>query len=175
MSGIEADNHDQRPTKIVKTDNTDDPQQQMDILSPRLKLDNHLLISFSNSNLGDGRHAQIANVAKTNRLVVKPNVQVQIGYQRSNQRKAIPTNNYNLLISGDHTIAERWRRQKLMQKFIALSALIPGLKKVCTLFFFPFFFGDINVFISSRGQISFDIQKFMPWKCIHQMLINDTV
>lgn len=30
----------------------------------------------------------------------------------------------------DHIIAERKRREKLSQKFIALSALIPGLKKV---------------------------------------------
>lgn len=30
----------------------------------------------------------------------------------------------------DHVIAERRRREKLSQKFVALSALIPGLKKV---------------------------------------------
>ncbi|MBA0631125.1 hypothetical protein Godav_003150 [Gossypium davidsonii] len=35
-------------------------------------------------------------------------------------------------ISGtkDHTMAERKRREKLNQMFIALSALVPGLKKV---------------------------------------------
>lgn len=40
----------------------------------------------------------------------------------------------------DHVIAERKRREKLNQRFIALSALVPGLKKVCfplILFFFP--------------------------------------
>lgn len=39
----------------------------------------------------------------------------------------------------DHVIAERKRREKLNQRFIALSALVPGLKKVCfplILFFF---------------------------------------
>lgn len=35
----------------------------------------------------------------------------------------------------DHIISERNRRQELTRKFIALSATIPGLKKVCTLFF----------------------------------------
>ena len=30
----------------------------------------------------------------------------------------------------DHIIAERKRREKLSQRFIALSALVPGLKKV---------------------------------------------
>lgn len=34
----------------------------------------------------------------------------------------------------DHIIAERKRREKLSQKFIALSALIPGLKKVLVSF-----------------------------------------
>lgn len=31
----------------------------------------------------------------------------------------------------EHIIAERKRREKLSQRFIALSAIIPGLKKVC--------------------------------------------
>lgn len=31
----------------------------------------------------------------------------------------------------DHIIAERKRREKLSQRFIALSAIVPGLKKVC--------------------------------------------
>lgn len=30
----------------------------------------------------------------------------------------------------DHVIAERKRREKLSQRFIALSAVVPGLKKV---------------------------------------------
>lgn len=34
----------------------------------------------------------------------------------------------------DHIMAERKRREKLSQRFIALSAIVPGLKKVC--FFF---------------------------------------
>lgn len=36
----------------------------------------------------------------------------------------------------DHVIAERKRREKLTQRFIALSALVPGLKKVTTLYNF---------------------------------------
>ncbi|KAJ8451759.1 hypothetical protein Cgig2_007242 [Carnegiea gigantea] len=128
-SVIGAHNLDQRNSK---SGNSNDPQQQMDTnLAPRLKPDNHLLISFSNSNVGDGCAQVLANnTGKTNGLVLKPKVHVQIGHPRSNQRKAAPANNYNLFISGDHSIAERWRRQKLIQKFIALSALIPGLKKM---------------------------------------------
>lgn len=36
--------------------------------------------------------------------------------------------------SQDHIIAERKRREKLSQRFIALSAIVPGLKKVFALF-----------------------------------------
>ncbi|KAL2904097.1 Transcription factor bHLH25 [Bienertia sinuspersici] len=33
--------------------------------------------------------------------------------------------------SNEHVVAERLRREKMTQGFVALSALIPGLKKVC--------------------------------------------
>jgi hypothetical protein len=36
----------------------------------------------------------------------------------------------------EHILAERKRREKLSQKFIALSKIVPGLKKVCFNFFF---------------------------------------
>lgn len=36
-----------------------------------------------------------------------------------------------LSLPQDHIIAERKRREKLSQRFIALSALVPGLQKVC--------------------------------------------
>ncbi|MED6145566.1 hypothetical protein PIB30_026425 [Stylosanthes scabra] len=45
---------------------------------------------------------------------------------------ARPNNNYKLSSHQphDHIIAERKRREKLSQRFIALSALVPGLKKM---------------------------------------------
>lgn len=46
--------------------------------------------------------------------------------KRSNSGRRPPTR------SKDHTIAERRRREKLSQRFIALSAMVPGLKKVLT-------------------------------------------
>ncbi|KAF2320717.1 hypothetical protein GH714_030286 [Hevea brasiliensis] len=61
----------------------------------------------------------------------------------------------------DHIIAERKRREKLSQRFIALSAIVPGLKKVSSSFLinYPFFlfpsnpvanlprnFGNVNIF-----------------------------
>lgn len=44
--------------------------------------------------------------------------------------KSVISNNGKLTQAQDHIIAERKRREKLSQRFIALSALIPGLKKM---------------------------------------------
>ncbi|KAK6136449.1 hypothetical protein DH2020_029805 [Rehmannia glutinosa] len=48
------------------------------------------------------------------------------------KRSIISTNNSStrLTSSQDHIIAERKRREKLSQRFIALSALVPGLKRM---------------------------------------------
>ena len=45
----------------------------------------------------------------------------------------------------DHILAERKRREKLSQRFIALSALVPGLKKVTL--FYDFFTFDMSAFV----------------------------
>lgn len=44
--------------------------------------------------------------------------------------KRVSTNTRQLAQAQDHILAERKRREKLSQRFIALSALVPGLKKV---------------------------------------------
>lgn len=44
--------------------------------------------------------------------------------------KRISSTTNRLSQTQDHIIAERKRREKLSQRFIALSAIIPGLKKV---------------------------------------------
>lgn len=41
-------------------------------------------------------------------------------------------------LAQDHIMAERKRREKLSQRFIALSAIVPGLKKVPFILFFSF-------------------------------------
>ncbi|GAB4847169.1 hypothetical protein Ancab_026180 [Ancistrocladus abbreviatus] len=48
--------------------------------------------------------------------------------QGSNKR--VTTMDRSPLVAQDHIIAERKRREKLSQRFIALSALVPGLKKM---------------------------------------------
>lgn len=40
------------------------------------------------------------------------------------------SNNKTPAVTKDHILAERKRREKLSQRFIALSAIVPGLKKV---------------------------------------------
>lgn len=44
----------------------------------------------------------------------------------------------------DHVLAERKRRERLTQRFIALSTLIPNLKKVNLFFFFIFLLKSIE-------------------------------
>ena len=46
------------------------------------------------------------------------------------KRKACSSSTRSPTLAKEHVIAERKRREKLSEKFIALSALLPGLKKV---------------------------------------------
>ncbi|KAJ0260446.1 Transcription factor bHLH19 [Hirschfeldia incana] len=46
-----------------------------------------------------------------------------------NKRKACSSSTRSPVLAKEHVIAERKRREKLSEKFIALSALLPGLKK----------------------------------------------
>ncbi|XP_072991839.1 uncharacterized protein [Typha latifolia] len=56
--------------------------------------------------------------------------------ERSNKGSRLP------YCAQEHVIAERKRREKLSQQFIALSALIPGLKKVSWLLLVKFMLGS---------------------------------
>jgi len=44
-----------------------------------------------------------------------------------------------------HIMSERKRRQEMAERFIQLSAIIPGLKKVSSCFFF-FFFNILSIY-----------------------------
>lgn len=52
----------------------------------------------------------------------------------------------------DHIIAERKRREQLSQRFVALSAMVPGLKKVFILFYFLRIL-SMNIEINLKSQI----------------------
>lgn len=53
-------------------------------------------------------------------------------YGHQGVKRAVGSMSRSPLLAQDHVIAERKRREKLSQKFIALSAVVPGLKKVFT-------------------------------------------
>ncbi|KAJ6315266.1 hypothetical protein OIU78_018702 [Salix suchowensis] len=91
-----------RPTKQLKTDHFPNPQSAF---PPNI-------LSFFNSN-----HANHMGL-------MKPKEEAVQGPKRIN------TNGTRLSQSQDHIIAERKRREKLSQRFIALSAVVPGLKKM---------------------------------------------
>ncbi|KAJ7952683.1 transcription factor bHLH18-like [Quillaja saponaria] len=59
-----------------------------------------------------------------NKTHEEPNVRVTQDTKKSKTTARSPTH------AQDHIMAERMRREKLTQRFIALSALIPGLKKI---------------------------------------------
>ncbi|KAI9090920.1 hypothetical protein K1719_028405 [Acacia pycnantha] len=81
--------------------------------------DHHVLMSeesLENLNYGEFMTTSILDQArKINGTIISPN-------NNNNRVSHQPVH--------DHIIAERKRREKLSQKFIALSALVPGLKKM---------------------------------------------
>lgn len=94
-----------RPTKITKTSSSS-------------------ILSFGSPNSPEDDHIY------TNLLGIKVENGAKRSYDsmiRNDMKKSVnarPSNNQ------DHVIAERKRREKLSQKFIALSAIVPGLKKM---------------------------------------------
>lgn len=51
-------------------------------------------------------------------------------YGQAGLKRPVPSMSRSPLHAQDHVIAERKRREKLSQRFIALSAVVPGLKKM---------------------------------------------
>lgn len=126
----------------------------------------HDIVGHSSDHYGSGTKAQEAiswnfNLGNNNKIELdhgscsssldllpsNPTKHVAFARPKEEQKRELPiqrgtTTTTTLSQAQEHIIAERNRREKLNQKFIALSALIPGLKKVgkyvCD-FFFPFF------------------------------------
>ncbi|KAK6156732.1 hypothetical protein DH2020_010980 [Rehmannia glutinosa] len=71
------------------------------------------------------------NNSSTSLTNFSPESIVSNGNQNYGAKRIINTNSSStrLTSSQDHIIAERKRREKLSQRFIALSALVPGLKR----------------------------------------------
>ncbi|CAK7330325.1 unnamed protein product [Dovyalis caffra] len=120
-----------RPTKQSKTDHLSSPQSAF---SPNI-------LSFVNSNhtnqMGFVKPKEEAVCSKIVDSLPSDMLVSQASYGNQNYvfkacqgHKRSSTNGARLSQSQDHIIAERKRREKLSQRFIALSAVVPGLKKM---------------------------------------------
>lgn len=91
---------------------------------------------------------------------LKPNTSHLISFQSLKPKNEVVPNN---LHAKDHVIAERKRREKLTQHFIALSATLPGLKKVyiyiiCLILLIisaSYLLNENNKFYKPRQQVIF--------------------
>ncbi|KAJ6777356.1 SYMBIOTIC AMMONIUM TRANSPORTER [Salix koriyanagi] len=106
-------------------------------------LDDTSLLPFS-AAFGDNMHDQysfshqnfnLKTSMDTTPATISTFLKIPLGtrnyvFKSSQGPKRINTNGTRLSQSQDHIIAERKRREKLSQRFIALSAVVPGLKKM---------------------------------------------
>lgn len=91
---------------------------------------------------------EVGIISDGNMKNVFPTLVPQGSYQQTQNNNSTPKRGQGIkrsaamsrtpLHAQDHVIAERKRREKLSQRFIALSAVVPGLKKV--LYIYPIFF-----------------------------------
>lgn len=116
--------------------------------------------SCTNSNLSQLISFQDANRNLKDCTMIKPKDEEELlayeninsnSFSTVNNNKAMKTlNEYGQqgirttirspLQAREHVLAEKKRREKLNQQFIALSAIVPGIKKVSLLNYFYFFF-----------------------------------
>ncbi|KAF9610370.1 hypothetical protein IFM89_022040 [Coptis chinensis] len=136
----------ERPKKQLKSDSWDSCTTER-ISTPEASSSPNML-SFGNSNSPETHHQSYGSsvgAAKPKNEVVSPqsksfssDISISQGthvnqnyaqkYQ-GNKRASTPTTKPPSYTQ-DHILAERRRREKLSQRFIALSAIVPGLKKM---------------------------------------------
>lgn len=144
-----------RPTKQNKTVSTTwSAYNTHDMMAPKASSSSSSkIISFENSNASSVTSQQLYNVDAASK-VKKPKSETGYGenldfsaaaaaasqsicdnnsfldHYDNQDKKAAASTTRNPTQAQDHVIAERKRREKLSQRFIALSAIVPGLKKV---------------------------------------------
>ncbi|XP_027346371.1 transcription factor bHLH18-like [Abrus precatorius] len=130
-----------RPTEHHKTVTTWSAYGS-DLIAPKpSSSSSSKIISFEHSNASSVASQQFYN---TDASVKKPKIETGCGenldfaaYENKSflnydkqENKAATATTRNPTQAQDHVIAERKRREKLSQRFIALSAIVPGLKKM---------------------------------------------
>lgn len=140
----------ERPSKQIKMDNNNwgcydqimnhNPDHILNSLSQTNSASSTMLCFSNNSSISSNSNQVSGGLLKPKEevaVVSNPTFpchdQPSVEASRSNH---VEKNSVQPQQCKDHIIAERKRREKLSQRFIALSALIPGLKKV--FYFLPF-------------------------------------
>ncbi|XP_050373495.1 transcription factor bHLH18-like [Argentina anserina] len=127
----------ERPAKLVKTNGWNSGITEHFSPKPSSNSSSSHILSFENANLNSSPpskpHQQFPNGFDTT-LKPKDEVPSQICMQFENQAYGTNKKPYSMTRTPshaqDHIMAERKRREKLSQRFIALSAIVPGLKKM---------------------------------------------
>lgn len=126
----------ERPTKLVKTNSWNSGITEHVSPKPSKSSSSHIL-SFENTNLKSSPPSKPHQQFSTNfdsTLKPKNEAPSEICMQFENQSYGTIKRPYSTTRTPshaqDHIMAERKRREKLSQRFIALSAIVPGLKKV---------------------------------------------
>ncbi|KAL2476825.1 transcription factor bHLH [Forsythia ovata] len=109
---------DERPPKQLKTNTWPNPSNNLNLMN----------FSFTNQ-LGMVKPKEETWSSSSTLNVPSDSVVSQASCGACPGNKRVSTND-RLSHGQDHIIAERKRREKLSQRFIALSALVPGLKKM---------------------------------------------
>ncbi|XP_014505901.1 transcription factor bHLH18 isoform X1 [Vigna radiata var. radiata] len=138
-----------RPTKQPKTTMSTWSAYATDMIAPKAaSSSSSKIISFDKSSASSVSSQQLYKLDAA-KLLKKPKIETGYGenldfsavasqtfYDNNSfldydkhEKKAAATMARNPTQAQDHVIAERKRREKLSQRFIALSALVPGLKK----------------------------------------------
>ncbi|KAL6225014.1 hypothetical protein ACLB2K_003868 [Fragaria x ananassa] len=126
----------ERPAKLIKTNNWNSGITEHVSPKPSSNSSSSHILSFENANLNSSPpskpHQKFSNGFDT--LEPKEEAPSQICMQFENQGYGSNKRPYSMTRTPshaqDHIMAERKRREKLSQRFIALSAIVPGLKKM---------------------------------------------
>lgn len=136
---------DQKPAaKMLKTNNWNSCSTPKKTIPEQYPTSSSALISFDNANSHSNElYGNLnCNTIKPKKEIMAPyygdgdfsykfsHGDEVLGFSEGNKR--VSTITRTPLQAQDHVLAERKRRERLTQRFIALSALVPGLKKVLT-------------------------------------------
>ncbi|XP_044499657.1 transcription factor bHLH18-like [Mangifera indica] len=133
FSGSSNETNFERPTKQLKTANSWNSGTTTDHISPNNSPPTSHFLSFEKSNcsLKPPKDETVTSGNLFQHLAPKNSLESQnyaTGINHGTKRC------YSMIrtpsLAHDHIMAERKRREKLSQRFIALSAIVPGLKKM---------------------------------------------